>query len=58
MRIAHFCSVIPRLAAREAYFAQLSRSLVEAGPSVTVFTTTALDLQASAPAAPSASGRR
>lgn len=47
MRIAHFVQRYPpALGGSEAYFARLSRSLVEAGHQVTVFTTTALDLEA------------
>jgi len=47
MRIAHFIHRYPpALGGAEAYFARLSRSLVAAGHSVTVFTTTALDLSA------------
>jgi glycosyltransferase involved in cell wall biosynthesis len=47
MRIAHFVQRYPpALGGSEAYFARLSRALVEAGHEVTVFTTTALDLQA------------
>lgn len=47
MRIAHFVQRYPpALGGSEAYFAQLSRALVEAGHHVTVFTTNALDLTA------------
>ncbi len=47
LRIAHFIHRYPpALGGSEAYFARLSRSLVEAGHAVTVFTTTALDLVA------------
>src|SRR5947208_1603073 len=47
LRIAHFIHRYPpALGGSEAYLAQLSRSLVEAGHAVTVFTTTALDLTA------------
>jgi glycosyltransferase involved in cell wall biosynthesis len=47
MRIAHFIHRYPpALGGAEAYFGRLSRALVAAGHSVTVFTTTALDLPA------------
>jgi glycosyltransferase involved in cell wall biosynthesis len=47
MRIAHFVQRYPpALGGSEAYFAQLTRALVEAGHQVTVFTTNALDLTA------------
>jgi glycosyltransferase involved in cell wall biosynthesis len=47
MRIAHFVQRYPpALGGSEAYFARLSRHLTAAGHSVTVFTTTALDLEA------------
>jgi glycosyltransferase involved in cell wall biosynthesis len=47
MRIAHFVQRYPpALGGSEAYFAHLSRALVEAGHQVTVFTTNALDLTA------------
>src|SRR5262245_25329941 len=47
LRVAHFVQRYPpALGGSEAYFARLSRHLVVAGDSVTVFTTTALDLEA------------
>ena len=47
MRIAHFVHRYPPApGGAEAYFAQLSRALAQAGHQVTVFTTNALDLQA------------
>jgi glycosyltransferase involved in cell wall biosynthesis len=47
MRIAHFVHRYPpALGGSEAYFARLSRYLVGRGHQVTVFTTTALDLEA------------
>ncbi|HXG08407.1 MAG TPA: glycosyltransferase family 4 protein [Gemmataceae bacterium] len=47
MRIAHFIQRYPpALGGSEAYFARLSRYLAAAGERVTVFTTTALDLEA------------
>jgi glycosyltransferase involved in cell wall biosynthesis len=47
LRIAHFVQRYPpALGGSEAYFARLSRFLVEEGHQVTVFTTTALDLEA------------
>jgi glycosyltransferase involved in cell wall biosynthesis len=47
MRVAHFVQRYPPgLGGSEAYFARLSRHLVEAGHSVTVFTSTALALEA------------
>jgi glycosyltransferase involved in cell wall biosynthesis len=47
MRIAHFVHRYPPApGGAEAYFARLSRALVQAGHQVTVFTTNALDLQA------------
>src|SRR6516162_3014820 len=47
MRIAHFIQRYPpALGGSEAYFARLSRYLACAGDQVTVFTTTALDLEA------------
>jgi glycosyltransferase involved in cell wall biosynthesis len=47
VRIAHFVQRYPpALGGSEAYFARLSRHLVERGHRVTVFTTTALDLEA------------
>ncbi len=47
MRVAHFVQRYPpALGGSEAYFARLSRYLVAAGEQVTVFTTTALDLEA------------
>jgi glycosyltransferase involved in cell wall biosynthesis len=47
LRIAHFVHRYPpALGGSEAYFARLSRHLVERGHRVTVFTTTALDLEA------------
>jgi glycosyltransferase involved in cell wall biosynthesis len=47
MRIAHFVHRYPPApGGAEAYFARLSRALVEAGHQVTVFTSNALDLQA------------
>jgi glycosyltransferase involved in cell wall biosynthesis len=47
MRVAHFVQRYPpALGGSEAYFARLSRHLVAAGDHVTVFTTTALDLEA------------
>ncbi len=47
LRIAHFVHRYPpALGGSEAYFARLSRYLVSRGHHVTVFTTTALDLEA------------
>jgi glycosyltransferase involved in cell wall biosynthesis len=47
MRIAHFVQRYPpALGGSEAYFARLSRHLVRRGHQVTVFTTTAVDLEA------------
>jgi glycosyltransferase involved in cell wall biosynthesis len=47
MRVAHFVQRYPpAIGGSEAYFARLSRYLAGAGDSVTVFTTTALDLEA------------
>src|SRR5579862_2444313 len=47
MRVAHFVQRYPpALGGSEAYFARLSRYLVAQGHEVTVFTTTALDLEA------------
>ncbi len=47
MRVAHFVQRYPpALGGSEAYFARLSRYLVERGHEVTVFTTTAVDLEA------------
>jgi glycosyltransferase involved in cell wall biosynthesis len=47
MRIAHFIQRYPpALGGSEAYFARLSRWLAARGDSVTVFTTTAVDLEA------------
>jgi glycosyltransferase involved in cell wall biosynthesis len=47
MRIAHFIQRYPpALGGSEAYFARLSRHLVERGHQVTVFTTNAYDLEA------------
>jgi glycosyltransferase involved in cell wall biosynthesis len=47
MRVAHFIQRYPpALGGSEAYFARLSRYLAAAGDRVTVFTTTALDLEA------------
>jgi glycosyltransferase involved in cell wall biosynthesis len=47
MRVAHFVQRYPpALGGSEAYFARLSRHLTAAGHRVTVFTTTALDLEA------------
>ena len=47
LRIAHFVHRYPpALGGSEAYFARLSRHLVERGHRVSVFTTTALDLEA------------
>ena len=47
MRVAHFVHRYPpALGGSEVYFARLSRYLAAAGDSVTVFTTTALDLEA------------
>jgi glycosyltransferase involved in cell wall biosynthesis len=47
MRIAHFVQRYPpALGGSEAYFARLSRHLVERGHQVTVFTTNAIDLEA------------
>ncbi len=46
MRVAHFVQRYPpALGGSEAYFARLSRYLAAAGDRVTVFTTTALDLE-------------
>ena len=47
MRVAHFVQRYPpALGGSEAYFARLSRHLAAAGDAVTVFTTSALDLEA------------
>jgi glycosyltransferase involved in cell wall biosynthesis len=47
LRVAHFVQRYPpALGGSEAYFARLSRYLVERGDRVTVFTTNALDLEA------------
>lgn len=47
MRAAHFVQRYPpALGGSEAYFARLGRHLVDAGDSVTVFTTTAVNLEA------------
>jgi glycosyltransferase involved in cell wall biosynthesis len=47
LRIAHFVQRYPpALGGSEAYFARLSRFLAQEGHEVTVFTTTALDLEA------------
>ncbi len=47
MRVAHFVQRYPpALGGAESYFARLSRYLANAGDQVTVFTTTALDLEA------------
>src|SRR5215831_4635376 len=47
MRIAHFVQRYPpAIGGSEAYFGRLSRYLASAGNQVTVFTTTALDLEA------------
>jgi glycosyltransferase involved in cell wall biosynthesis len=47
MRVAHFVQRYPpALGGSEAYFARLGRHLAEQGDLVTVFTTTALDLEA------------
>jgi glycosyltransferase involved in cell wall biosynthesis len=47
MRVAHFVQRYPpALGGSEAYFARLSRHLAAAGDRVTVFTTSALDLEA------------
>jgi glycosyltransferase involved in cell wall biosynthesis len=47
MRVAHYIQRYPpALGGSEAYFARLSRHLAAAGDQVTVFTTTALDLEA------------
>src|SRR5437016_2677021 len=47
MRVAHFVQRYPpTLGGSEAYFARLSRTLAAAGDQVTVFTTTAVDLEA------------
>jgi glycosyltransferase involved in cell wall biosynthesis len=47
MRVAHFVQRYPpALGGAEAYFARLSRTLAMAGDQVTVFTSTALDLDA------------
>jgi glycosyltransferase involved in cell wall biosynthesis len=47
MRVAHFVQRYPpALGGSEAYFARLSRYLAAAGDDVTVFTTTAVDLEA------------
>jgi glycosyltransferase involved in cell wall biosynthesis len=47
MRVAHFVQRYPpALGGSEAYFARLSRHLAAAGDHVTVFTTTAVDLEA------------
>jgi glycosyltransferase involved in cell wall biosynthesis len=46
MRVAHFVQRYPpALGGSEAYFARLSRSLVDQGDAVTVFTSTAVDLE-------------
>ena len=46
MRVAHFIHRYPpALGGSEAYFARLSRYLADAGDDVTVFTTTAIDLE-------------
>jgi glycosyltransferase involved in cell wall biosynthesis len=46
MRVAHFVQRYPpALGGSEAYFARLSRHLAAAGDAVTVFTTTAVDLE-------------
>src|SRR5229473_8303406 len=47
LRVAHFVQRYPpALGGSEAYFARLSRYLASRGHDVTVFTTTALDLEA------------
>src|SRR5205807_3131619 len=47
MRVAHFVQRYPpALGGSEAYFARLSRHLAARGDAVTVFTTTAVDLEA------------
>src|ERR1041385_5279344 len=47
VRVAHFIQRYPpALGGSEAYFARLSRYLVDGGDHVTVFTTNALDLEA------------
>jgi len=47
MRVAHFVQRYPpALGGAEAWFARLSRSLAAAGDAVTVFTTSAIDLEA------------
>jgi glycosyltransferase involved in cell wall biosynthesis len=47
MRVAHFVQRYPpALGGAEAYFARLSRHLARRGDAVTVFTTTAIDLEA------------
>ena len=47
MRVAHFVQRYPpALGGSEAYFARLSRYLAARGHEVTVFTTTAVDLEA------------
>src|SRR5262245_9840819 len=47
MRVAHFVQRYPpALGGSETYFARLSRHLAAAGDHVTVFTTSALDLEA------------
>src|SRR5947208_16591636 len=47
MRVAHFIQRYPpALGGSEAYFARLSRWLAARGDDVTVFTTTAIDLEA------------
>src|SRR5205807_5081148 len=47
LRVAHFVQRYPpALGGSEAYFARLSRHLANAGDSVTVFTTCAIDLEA------------
>src|SRR5437588_356853 len=47
MRVAHFVQRYPpALGGSEAYFARLSRYLATHGHEVTVFTTTAVDLEA------------
>ena len=46
MRVAHFVHRYPpALGGAEAYFARLSRYLVDGGDQVTVFTTNAIDLE-------------
>src|SRR5437763_6217483 len=47
LRVAHFVQRYPpALGGSEAYFARLSRYLAAAGDQVSVFTTTAVDLEA------------